>query len=644
MAGPSIGRVQSSSNVKLDCSDAPRPIRPTVLPTVSPVIRPTVWVAAALLASTVTPAAGAQWLRLRSPHFVVVGDASERELRQVADRVEGFREGLIRALPDATVAMPVPMTIVVFASDAGFTPFKPLVNGKPMARVAGYFLGGEDAHFVAMTLAHGEAAYPTVLHEYTHALLAETLPTAPMWLHEGLAEIYSTYAERADGRSALIGGAPAMHIQELRDGAPLPIEELMAADTSSPVYNEGERRGMFYAQSWALTHYLLLGSETRRRQVPEYLRLRLEGASVADAIRGAFGQEPRAFEQALREYGRLFSLKGVEVALDPERRGRVAMTAERITAEEATCYTAELLARSGREDEARRALDLALSAQPGLPRAVAGLGRLHVRAGRSAEGLPLLRSAAAALPEDASVAATFARALVEDLRAQGRTAAAEDRDRLARVRAALDTAHALDPDDVYVVAMQGYVALIEGSDLERARELLARATRLSPARQEYQLLLAQVLTAQRNWPAVQAVLGPLAARGFDARIKEQARTLLARAAADSAPTAEVASAVRQTLQLRSMEVDEQRALGELVRVECGAEGTFLHVRAPDRTWRLHAGRLEDVDLINYRDEPVAPLGCGVPNAAVPAVVTFRAGGADGEAVALEFVPGGYTLP
>jgi len=227
-----------------------------------------IWAVAMLeLLVYVSSADAAQWLRLRSPHFVVVGDASERELRQVAERVEGFRDGLVRALPNATVAMPVPMTIVVFASDSRFTPFKPIVGGRPMERIGGYFLNGEDANYIALTLARGEAAYPTILHEYTHALLAETLPSTPLWLHEGLAEIYSTYTERSDRRTAIIGSPPAHHLRELQTGQLLPIEQLLSADASSPLYNEGERRGMFYAESWALVHYLLFGTPDRKGQV-----------------------------------------------------------------------------------------------------------------------------------------------------------------------------------------------------------------------------------------------------------------------------------------------------------------------------------------------------------------------------------------
>ena len=38
----------------------------------------------------------------------------------------------------------------------------------------------------------------------------------------------------------------------------LPVAQLLAVDETSALYNEGERRSIFYAESWALTHYLLM--------------------------------------------------------------------------------------------------------------------------------------------------------------------------------------------------------------------------------------------------------------------------------------------------------------------------------------------------------------------------------------------------
>ena len=45
----------------------------------------------------------------------------------------------------------------------------------------------------------------------------------------------------------------------------IPLPELMAVRHDSPLYNEGDRRSIFYAESWALLHYLLMGSPSGTR-------------------------------------------------------------------------------------------------------------------------------------------------------------------------------------------------------------------------------------------------------------------------------------------------------------------------------------------------------------------------------------------
>ena len=41
---------------------------------------------------------------------------------------------------------------------------------------------------------------------------------------------------------------------------------------------------MFYAESWALTHYLLLGNAARRPQLSQMFRLMQDGATQEDAF------------------------------------------------------------------------------------------------------------------------------------------------------------------------------------------------------------------------------------------------------------------------------------------------------------------------------------------------------------------------
>ena len=82
----------------------------------------------------------------------------------------------------------------------------------------------------------------------------------------------------------------------LKNTTLMPLRELKAVDHTSGVYNEGDRRGVFYAESWALMHYLMLGNPIRTTQLRDYLlrvknrvapeqAMRVAGATVQSLTR-----------------------------------------------------------------------------------------------------------------------------------------------------------------------------------------------------------------------------------------------------------------------------------------------------------------------------------------------------------------------
>src|SRR5438132_806730 len=84
-------------------------------------------------------------------------------------------------------------------------------------------------------------------------------------------------------RDAVEMGRPIpSHVVALRSETPLPLRELFAINTSSKEYNEGAHLGMFYAESWALVHYLMLGSTERQGQLATFLGLVGSGRNVDD--------------------------------------------------------------------------------------------------------------------------------------------------------------------------------------------------------------------------------------------------------------------------------------------------------------------------------------------------------------------------
>jgi len=115
------------------------------------------------------------WVSVRSNNFFLVGNASEKEVREVATRLEQFREVFTRLFPRMRFTSPVPTTVVVFKSDSSYKPFKPVVDGKTLA-VAGYFQSGRDVNYITLTTERREEyPYAIIFHEYVHLLVNNSL-------------------------------------------------------------------------------------------------------------------------------------------------------------------------------------------------------------------------------------------------------------------------------------------------------------------------------------------------------------------------------------------------------------------------------------------------------------------------------------
>src|SRR5687767_5727996 len=90
------------------------------------------------------------WVSVRSNNFFLVGNASEKEIRQVATRLEQFRDVFRQLFPKMNFTSPVPTTVVVFKSDSSYKPFKPVADGKTVP-VAGYFQSGREVNYITLT-------------------------------------------------------------------------------------------------------------------------------------------------------------------------------------------------------------------------------------------------------------------------------------------------------------------------------------------------------------------------------------------------------------------------------------------------------------------------------------------------------------
>ena len=596
--------------------------------------------AAATLVLTLPAPLRAEWVRVESSNFVLFGEIGERRTRDYAREFERFREALGRAVPGAAGRAAVPTVVYLFENERSMASYRPLYNGKPV-ELTGYFVTDGTISTIMLAASDREQALRTIFHEYSHLVTAQTTRALPTWVSEGLAEYYSTFQVRADGRSALMGGLIVPHLLLLHGEHLLPLDQLLAVHQDSPLYNEGSRRSVFYAQSWALVHLLLNGEPDRRDAFARYLQRTAAGESAAGAWRAIFGELKVIRE--LEGYIRRSSMKGYPFAFDTVVND-ASFVVTTPPAADAHAALAELR-RLATPDRTLPHLNAA-AAGPSLHGDVVR-GTLLLEQGKDAEALPLL-TRAAAKTSDWLVKYRAAVALE-------RIATAPDSD-ASRTAATAGLAAIADvltvrPDLPHALALRG---LLLGSTDEGIASI-ARARQLSPGNEHYAMYHAQLLIDRGAFAEARKMLGPLMSPVYPAEVREHVRTMLAASvAAENARTAVSRPAAAGPTPghpgagasivyvFRALQPGEQRVEGIFERIDCPRTGPVLRVQSGDRRLTFTLAALDDIEFIAYTPRQGGSVGCGPRPANERVYVTYRApakaADADGVAVAVEFLP------
>ena len=461
-----------------------------------------------LLAVLFTPSlAHARWMRLTSEHFVFVGDAGEGTIRTIAERLELFHGAISRIFYNGVPVSPVPTVVIVFQNARSFASYRPTFNGRPI-EAAGYFAEGDDLNYIAVNAEQDTEPHGLIFHQYTHFLVNIAAGDVPPWGGEGLAEFYETFSS-IGARSAMIGAPSRDNLRLLQESTLLTIPQLIAVTHDSPMYNEGNRRGVFYAQSWALVHYLTFGAPERASQLRSYLQASSQGVGSTDAFGQAFGSDTSGLQRALFEYVRRMGFNTRRFNFEEKITTEAGLKGVDISDQEAAGYLGELIARvPGREDEARAYLRKAKDSGSDAARPAAALGRHEHRTGHDEAALPLLERAVSLNPDMALAQRSYGQLLWS----QAEMAGVEGPALAARARTALTRAHELEPDSAATAATLARIELQNASGADRAVTLMVQVVKSSPAREDYRFLLAEALMAKGDYTTATSFLGRLVGR------------------------------------------------------------------------------------------------------------------------------------
>ncbi len=155
----------------------------------------------------------ASWYKLQSKNFEMFTNVREPDATRLIREVETFRFVVSRFL-GLTNVQRRPAMLFYFANDKGFTPFKPQYHGAARA-VSGFHVEDPLDYVLALSRQRKDATTMRVLfHEYTHLLTVRQFRSAPIWAHEGIAEVFATFV---DGETQFdIGVALTNHVRYLQ--------------------------------------------------------------------------------------------------------------------------------------------------------------------------------------------------------------------------------------------------------------------------------------------------------------------------------------------------------------------------------------------------------------------------------------------
>lgn len=318
------------------------------------------------------------WVEVTTPNFRIVSNSGEGQARKLAAQFEQFREMFHNAFPQFHVDLGKPLVILAVKNEDSLKILLPAYwETKGRVHPAGYFMPGEAQDFVAVrTDIEGDNPYEVVYHEYTHAIMNLNVQGLPVWLSEGLAEYFGAsvmHEKEVDIGRPLLG-----RLIELQQGRLIPIDALMLADAHSPYYNEENRASVFYAESWAIVHYLMLAPEARKRQLLRAFLAAWESTgNQLQAAQQTFG-DLKKFANSMEAYARQPSFYYSKVPTSAHADAK-SFAVRAISPGEAAADESLFLAQSGRMKEAAAMANEAVGTDPNLAAAHQAQGEVAYR-------------------------------------------------------------------------------------------------------------------------------------------------------------------------------------------------------------------------------------------------------------------------
>lgn len=488
------------------------------------------WLAAELSALAAptndVPIGQRPWFEARTAHFNIYSCGAPQDVYKLAARLEQFCQAYTLMAGRQALESP-PIVVMAFPDHETLVPFLPLYQGQP-ANLAAFFQRGVDENLIVLGLPGTNSAntgMEVIFHEYTHLLFREKDRVWPLWLKEGMAEVYSTF--ETSGSRVRLARPIDYHLHVLAQRPLMPLAELFAVGHGSPQYNERDRQGIFYAESWLLTDFLMAGDQpVYKARFKRFHELLNQGELPERAFTNAMQVSLPAMEAELRRYLKQGQFTPIELTLRGDVSAPVTLTTRPLTPVEVDYRLGDELFRIHRPDDAESYFHQAQKIAPASPLPYEGLGVIAAERRQHEEAWRNLREA---LQHGSTSFLAYYFAAREQYRL---TADAEDRyaplkgPAAAEIRGELQKSLTLMPDFGPAHELLGFFEMVQGDNLALAEEHLNRAIQLEPENSSYLFSLAQVQWRNHNLDAARRTLAPLLRPNVDAVLRAHAEEMV----------------------------------------------------------------------------------------------------------------------
>jgi tetratricopeptide (TPR) repeat protein len=477
-------------------------------------IRKVVYAVSLVLGSMVltdpVSAADRQWMEVKSPHFTVATDDSEKTARNLAWQFEQVREVIRQTCPWAPSDIPKPFLVLAVRDENGIKALLPQFWDRfDGPRYSSYSMSAPDRQYVAMRAdVLGENTqitnpYQPAFWAYAFVAINSGLSRdLPLWFSRGLADVLSNAIV---SNSAVDIGLPYPSKLQLLNGSQrLRLKDLLAADRTSPWMTDPARLPVFDAEAWAFMHFLTYAEDgAHRKRIDQFIAALKRGTAVPAAIDLAF-KDIDTLEDAFTAYIKrpVFSYEKLKVEASVKRE---TFPSRRWSPAESSATRALFHAAMKRPVEARALLEEARKTEPNLPLVFETEARLMENDNRTAEARALFGKAVDAGSDSFYAHYRFATLTY----APGASA-----DDLEKAERSLDTATRLNPISASSYLMLGELRMQRGRAAEGVAPL-ERAVALEPDRVRNRVSLARALSAARRPEEAQRVLQEAMAMASD---------------------------------------------------------------------------------------------------------------------------------